>query len=623
MLIGHGRYHELVPTDPLENLRFRLALLDECQRSARARYLIWHACANDILFFINTFGWQTNPELFGEEDGPFICFPFQAKAILTTIEKLLYERLLVLWEKSRKQGGTVLALFLLTWITLFHRRKRALAMSHNEKAVEKGNDEDTLFGKIDFVLTKLPSWMQDGLPRVKGVYKLQKTRSQIVGTSTTVRSGVGGRTTLTLGDEISKWMKAEEILRQLRDTGPILAIGTHYGVGGTFFDLCNDPLVFKIVFHWSLNPMYNKGLYRSNPELKPHERVIDKQNPPPPDYPFVTDGSPHGGPYPGVRSIYYDQLCRDRSARDMAIHWDIDPAGASRQFFNTNMIREHLRRYARTPDWQGNIDKDPAGRFIRLIEYENGPLKLWFRPLDTEKRIIAPSIFRIGCDTCAGTGATPACASIVDAMTGRKVGEYMYSLAPDAEPPSFARTAIALCHAFPDATGTPAKLIWDATGPTGAKFGEAIVQCGFRHFWYWKDENPINPKVSDKPGWFANPNSTMSLFRDYNEALEKKQFLNPSETALKDTLAFEYTDGGNGIAHGASIRTDDPSAGRTNHSDMAYADALAWKLCIEVGGRKSPQERLELNSEVSYQPYSLGWLMRRDDSRMAVDRFRR
>lgn len=624
-MIGHGRHHLTVPRDTRENLRFREKLLAECAKSERARRLVTTACRDDIIFWIDCFAWQTNPDQFGEEDGPFVCFPFQEEALLDTIRELFYNRQLVVWEKSRKQGGTVLALLLDVWLTTFHTRKRSLVMSHTEKAVEKGGDEDTLFGKVDFILKHLPQWMRDGLPRVRGVYRMKKTRSQIVGTSTTVRSGVGGRTSKVTGDEVSKWGPAAgDIISQLRDTAPVLAIGTHYGVGGTWFDLCKSPAVFKVVMHWSKNPMYNRGLYKSDPSLAPNDRLIDRDNPPPPDYPFVTDGSPHGGPYPGLRSPFYDYLCRTRPAREMAIHWDIDPAGAARQFFNVNMLRDYIRRYARPPEWEGDIEYEPNGRFKKLREREGGPLRLWVKPRDLDSPLV-PSLYKVGGDIGAGTGATPSCLAGGDAMTGRKVLEYQLAQPPVAEPANFAKVAVAVCWLLKDPAGQPAQIVWDRTGPTGGKFGQAIAETGFRNFWYWRDEFTLNPKIGDTPGWFANPNSIRALLGDYNDALEKGLVENPSENSLKECLAFEYSVGGQGIVHGESVRTDDPAAGRLNHSDMAYADALMTKLMLDSGLKHKPEDRLGSvpAAEYGWNPDgpTVGWLMAQ--GRGGKDPFRR
>lgn len=583
-MLSPGQFWKLVPTDVAENLRFRKSLNAECLRSARARELVRHACKTDAVFFVNAFCWQTNPNMLGAEDGPFICFDFQREALLDTIRWNVEERQLVLWEKSRMQGGTYLALFKDVWLTLFHRRKRSLLMSHTEKAVETSDDEDTLLGKVDFVIEHLPSWMQDGLPRKKGVVRMRRTKSQIVGTSTTNRTGVGGRATTVTGDEVSKWQNAETVLGTLKYTGPVLAIGTHYGVGGKFYEMTRDPLVRKIVLHWSMNPMYNRGLYRSAPHLKPHERVVDPENNPlPPDYPVVTDGSPHGGPFPGLRSVYYDKLAREVSSRELAMHWDIDPAGAGRQVFSPHLIRDLAGKCVK-PDFEGDVVTDPSGRFSGLREAKGGPLRIWGKFLPHHQqtgRWMPASVYKVGGDIGAGTGATPSCLSGGDALTGKKVMEYAWGHPPQARPANFARIASALCHMLSDSEGNPAQLVWDRGGPTGETFGHAIMELGFRHFWYWRDLFALNPKISDVPGWFGNDgNARKKLFEDYEEGLRTGRYFNPSENALKETLAFEYDRTGK-VEHGEAIRSEDPTAGRLNHSDMAYADGLSWMLMHE------------------------------------------
>ncbi len=627
-MLSPGQFWKLVPTDIVENLRFRKSLLAECMRSARTRELVWYACSQDIIFWINVFGWQTNPNMLDEEDGPFICHDFQREALLDTIRWNIEERQLVVWEKSRMQGGTYMLLFKDTWLTTFKKRKRSLVMSHSEKAVELADDEDTLFGKIDFIISHLPSWMQDGLPRKKGVYRMSHTRSQIVGTTTTSRTGIGNRAHTVSGDEVSKWQDAEKTLSGLRDTGPVVAVGTHYGVGGKFYELCNDPMVRKIVLHWSKNPMYNRGLYRSAPHLKPHERVVDpKSNPLPPDYPMVTDGSPHGGFAPGLRSIYYDKLCRERSARDMAMHWDIDPAGASRQVFSPHLIRDLVAKYSKDPVWEGDIVCDPVGRFQGLREVRGGPLKLWipFLPHHVHTgKWVQPSLYKVGGDIGAGSGATPSCLSGGDSMTGKKVLEYQFAHPPQARPANFARIASAICWLLSDVEGNPAQLVWDRTGPTGDTFGKALQEIGFRQFWYWRDEFVLNPKISDTPGWFASNESKKLLFEEYEEALREGKLTNPSGSSLKETMKFEYTKTGT-IEHGEAVRSDDPTAGRMNHSDVVYADALMWKLMKVVSNELEEEDKIteEDQALMASGGLSFGWIEEMAGGGVTSDPFRR
>lgn len=625
-MLENATLWKLVPADLVENLRFRKALLLECEKSKRARELVWHACRLDPIFFINSFGWQTNPNNVDEEDGPFICHDFQREALLESIRLNIIERQLVVWEKSRMQGGTYLALFKDVWLTTFHKRKRSLIMSHSEKAVEASDDEDTLFGKIDFIISKLPSWMQDGMPRKKGVYRMGKVKSQIVGTTTTARTGVGSRATTVTGDEVSKWQDPEKTLGGLRDTGPVLVIGTHYGVGGKFYDLCNDSMVHKFVLHWSLNPMYNRGLYRSDANLKPHQRVVDPvNNPLPPDYPMVTDGKPHGGPYPGLRSIYYDKLCRERPEREIAMHWDIDPAGASKQVFTAHLIRELILKYGDDPIFEGDVVHDPVGRFRGLRPSRGGPLKLWLPFLPHHEhtgRWVTPSTYKIGGDIGAGSGATPSCLSGGDALLGKKVMEYKFADPPQARPANFARIASALCYLLADSEGNPAQIAWDRGGPTGETFGNALIEIGFRHFWYWRDEFALNPKITDIPGWFPTTKGKKLLFEQYEEGLRTGKLVNPSKSSLLETAKFEYTKTGT-IEHGEAVRSEDPTAGRMNHSDIVYADALMWKLMLPFSEELDKIDEEEREKANRGEGLPIDWIAEQYGNAAVLDPFRR
>lgn len=628
-MLGHGRHNEKVPRTTLANLRFRASIWDECMSSGLTRRLVTKACEEDVLFWINVFGWQTNPENLGEEDGPFITFPFQEEAILNTIRWQIVERRRVIWEKSRKQGGTFLALFKSIWLALFHDRKRSLWMSHTKEAVEKSGDEDTLFGKIEFILSRLPSWMTGNYPekgkvieKRGGVYSFAAHRSQIVGTSTTVRSGVGGRVTEINLDEFSKYTSAEAILGQTRDTGPPLLIGTHYGVGGLFYDLCKTPDSLKCVMHWSKNPMYNRGLYNSDPKLKPHERAVLPESPPPEGYPYITDGSPHGGPFPGLRSPYYDELSRDRSRREIAMHWDIDPASASHQFFDAQLIRDLVLRFSRDPEWVGDVDFAPDGKLHGLRPNPTGSLKLWFKPLpgsDQTQRYLVPSVYKVGIDVGAGTGATPTCMSIGDALANRKVAEWKCAtLSPERVVP----VAIAICHLFTSPNGDPAQQIFDATGQSGSGYQKALKESGFRNCWMYKgNELGLNPVSSDKLGWYSTGQNKYLLLARYESALRKGLLVNPSEEALKECLAFEKT--GSTIEHGHSLRSENPDEGRDNHSDMAIADALMWKLLEEAGAAREPQDRQKDIRTGDYAYGTLGELLQWANEQDRKNPFRR
>lgn len=591
-MFGQGDWHDRVPRTLEENLEWRLDVLDTCKSNRRAQLQIIQACEEDILFYINTFGWQINPRKTGNEIGPFITWPFQEEYLRVVINKNLVDGEDILTEKSREMGATWLNLFLDDWCAQFHKWKKFLMMSHMKEAVDKTDDPDSLFWKIEFMHQMTPDWLVRGVKKKAMSFAYPATRSHITGAATTERAGVGGRATQVLLDEFSKHRDDFKILGQTADTGPRHFIGTHYGLDTAFYQLTQRPDLAKVVLHWTQHPEKRKGLYRFNQETGKVE-ILDKTYEFPFDYQFDMTGLPSGGPCPGLRSPWYDKECRRRnSARDVAMHLDIDPKGAGRQFFDP-LIIEGLKRQARVPYWQGMLcyDADTAkpGEFV---ETQEGFIKLWLNL--TPQRGIPPSQYTVGADISAGTGASPSCLSVMDGRTGAKVMEYKDA---HMDPKTFAVFAVAICRAFADEDGNPASLIWEMQGP-GATFGQRVIELGFRSVYFRHNEHSLEQQASSNPGWVPTNDNKRLVLEDYRAAIYSRQYDNPSIDALDECLSFVYVKGA--VVHSKAEAEEDPSGATVNHGDMTVADMLSWKM-----GRHLKRKGIVKKEEVKVG--SLAW----------------
>jgi hypothetical protein len=588
-VLSPGTYHLSVPKDRTANLKFRRNISRLARRGPREQGALRRACARDILFYINVFVWQHNPRKKGNEVGPFITWDFQDDAVRVILEQVGKDEDLFI-EKSREMGASWLCLIIMDWLCRFHHWKKFLCISHSEMAVDRAEDPDSLFWKVDFMHRHLPDWLRGDVGRRKLGFAYP-TRSALNGAASTGRSGVGGRATAIFLDEFSKQQDDFEILGQTADTtGCRVFNGTHYGVGGAFFELSERAKrgeIRRLVMHWTQHPEKRKGVYRWNPDLGRVE-VLDRQYEFPADYKFVTDGTPKGGPFPGLRSPWYDKECRRRAnSREVAMHLDIDPQGSMSQFFEPLIIAALIEEYCVPPRWQGDVrvDRD-TGKPLGLASSPGGSLKLWLCPRSEDEVPAAPYV--IGCDIAAGTGATPSCLSILNARTGEKVGEYTNR---HIDPKDFGLVAVALCWLFQDEEGNPARLIWEMQGP-GLSFASKVLEVGFRNIYYRTAEMPhsMEQKVSERPGWVPTPETKRILLEDYRSALALREFVNRSEEALKETLAFKFTPRGD-VEHGKIEGGNDPTAARANHGDHVIADALAWK---EARGKQVQQKEEEL-----------------------------
>lgn len=589
-----------MPKPLLENLKFRRFILTRAAKSKRLQTALLDVCRNDFFLWVNCFVLQFNPNTIGTaspEIGPFVTWEFQEDAAREILAAIETRKDLVI-EKSREMGASWLCLLILTWFYLFHPWKKFLVISRSEEAVDKPDDPDSLFWKIDFVLEHLPAWMTAGSKRRKKGYKHLHNKSTIIGQASTGKAGVGGRATAMFIDEFSQIREDYEVLQRTSDTTSCRIFnGTHVGLETAFYNLTNPSqtsllAVKKLVMHWTQHPDKRRGLYRYDAENNKVE-ILDKSYAWPPNYDFQKDGRPTGGPHPGVRSPWYDdQVGRKGSARAVAMDLDIDPRGSVSQFFDPFLIRNLIGTYAAAPDWEGDLlFEEDSGQPIRLQHRLGGPLRLWC-PLHGDKP--APGIYAFGCDVSTGEGASPSCASGGKWPEGEKVVEYASAF---IEPGMFGAMMVALCRLFAQADGTAARLAWEIAGP-GLTFGKKVVQLGFGNI-YYREVNPVaaGGKQSETPGWLSTPSSKPVLLRDYLEGLRTRQFLNRSERALDETLAFKYTKTG-GIEHGGESSVDDPTGARVNHGDLVIADSLCWRLLRAMGkvGKKKEETEVKYGS---------------------------
>ncbi len=598
-MLSPGQYYLKVPKSRRENLRYRRFIKTHCDANARVRKEVWDRCKNDILYWVNTFVFQYNPNAEeGREAGPFITWDFQdlmlryggegSYGLLGCIE----DRKDLLVEKSREMGASWLFLIVADWMARFHRNKQFLMVSRSAEAVDS-ESPNSLFWKIDYLQKYIPDWLNGGMTRRKMFFGYEDSGSTITGEASTGRAGVGGRATAAFIDEFSQIKEDFELLQRTSDTTRCRIFNsTHLGLDTAFYKLSVSPAIRKLKVHWTQHPYKRLGLYKWNTDTKKVE-VLDKTFTFPADYPFMEIAEPTGGPCPGLRSPWYDEQCtRKDSARAVAMDLDINPKGSVAQFFDPLMIHTLKTTFCVPPWWVGDIHYErDTGKPLDLISSPGGPLKLWVNPTDGGKP--PSSVYCIGGDISTGCGTTNSVLSIVDAETGEKVGEYA---TPHLDAKVLGEIGTALAWLFRDNDGVGALMAWEIPGP-GQAFGQRVIELGYRNVYYRTSENSLKRDVSDMPGWTSTPINKRQLLMDYNSALKDRVFLNRSEAALEECLDFKYTSNGM-IEHGREGSGEDPTGARQNHGDRVIADALAYKMMKQLGLRRkdSVQEERKIGT---------------------------
>jgi hypothetical protein len=562
------------------NLRFRERVYKAAEGNELVQALLWEMCRKDIVFYAASMVWQVNPNAIkGEKDvGPFIPWPYQIKAIRTILSGV-ENRKDKKWPKSRETGASWVNLIIDDWLCRFYDHKEVITMSRDEASVDKPQDRSSLFGKLDFLQEFLPDWL-DGqasgmVERRHLSFHYLRTSSSNHGTTSTTKAGVGSRATKMTIDEFGEFEgdKGQGVFDATRDTSHCrIFVGTHKSTDAFFNTLCYDPKhadIERIDAHWSQHPHKNRGLYRYN-EGKNEIEYLDPNFHSgkyhyPPDFVPLKTSEPLGGPFPGLRSPWYDAECKGRTERGVRMNLDIDPQGASSLAYSPFFIRTLQSKYASDPLWTGSLLYTKKGQPVELIEKADGPIRMWVHP----KGKCEVPLMKCGggVDHSLGMGHSPTCVSFANMQTGQKVMEFVSN---KIKPIPSAALIHALCVLFHNV-----KLAWEIPGP-GLTFGEAFLELGYRNVW-------VRPSSVDslyqsgsgqmKVGWVANKANKRDLHEQYCSALESRRFLNPSRWALEECLNFVYADGTVEYKNRGVV---DQSDDNVFHGDIVVADALAY-----------------------------------------------
>ena len=154
-------------------------------------------CARDPLFWVNSFVWTYDPRL-KQSVVPFVTYAsYQDETILAIVDSIESGGD-VLIEKSRDMGASWLCLLVFTWYWHFHPEKSFLVASRKEDLVDKTDDPDSLFWKIDFILKWEPSWLAPIHERTSLHFLNVENDSTIDGASTTSDTARGDTIVVTL-----------------------------------------------------------------------------------------------------------------------------------------------------------------------------------------------------------------------------------------------------------------------------------------------------------------------------------------------------------------------------------------------------------------------------------------
>lgn len=587
-----------VPKGFAENLEYRLKIRTVAAKDVGFQRAMIEACRQDFLFFVNVFGWLYEPRP-RKANGrklpnviPFITWPHQDAAFLQIREALGYEDIGA--EKARGEGMSWALTYFAIQDWAFEPMSAIGLVSRSEAAVDTPDDMDSLFAKIDWIITKLPVWMVGtkdvDYRRSINDHTLKNIRngSMISGFAATGEFATGGRKKWIGWDELAKFPRgpdAEAMTSSQQVTDSRLIISTPKGTEGEYHRVMHEASsMVKVVLDWKDNPTRNRGLYTlkngipvavdpiNNPLLSSYEVngvVFDYATPNKALNDLLSRLRHKGFKLDDkIRSPWYDHECDRAGATPQSIAQELDrDYGGSMFRIYGNEFFAKAESTKREPRLRGLLNFNLETLEPEFDIVDNGPFLMWTALDHRGNPPMHP--YAAGVDLSAGLGGSHSSNSvieIIDMLTMEQVLEY----ATNTESPTdFADICIALCKLFNNAY-----LAWEANHSNGGAFTKRVKDRQYGNVYYRKQLHKRGNIRTTEMGWWSDDRTIGAMHGDLNLAVRKEELTLRGRALIEE--CGQYVNDGGKIVHVSSKgrKTDGVEKGKA-HGDRVVAMCVA------------------------------------------------
>ena len=573
-----------VPKNPDANLQWRAEMLAAAENDRDLQTDLYTASSQSILFFANAFRFTFR--VFESMEGkvkqavhkhlPYVTWAIQDKHILR-LESAIEDGESLMTDKSRDMGATWDHLIVYVHRLLFRKDESHLLMSRKEDAVDILDgmprsypfgtlaDPGTLFGKIDYVLSRLPEWMLPAMNRKKMHLVNTDNGTRLDGESSNATAGSSDRRTSILLDEMAKMDEGEAIKRSTADvTACRLVCSTPNGAGTAYSKWRLSGTIPVFILPWWEHPEKGAGRHTTQDNLGRWK----------------------------IRSPWYVAEEAKRSPKEMATEIDMDHVGSGDIFFEANIIEEHKKLFARKSPkkmaivFRKNLSDEQIANSINRRDMRdvshapiNGPWRVWC-PL-IKNRPDQSKSYTIGVDISKGQGASNSTMSIMCNETREKIAEYA-----DANTPPYELAKLACAAALWCGGRSRPLMIWENNGDPGFDFGRQMVHVyQYPNVYFDRVVGTISEKRGKRYGWRSTPEKKATGLGILRRAYARGAFINHSEEALNETLTYVHYDGG-GIGPAALV--EESESARKTHGDRVIADMLCVVSISEMPKNRRP-----------------------------------
>lgn len=312
----------------LEKLKNKITTLQKLEKDQYLRDVeILNTYSVDVIRFFEDFLILKMTEN-GGTPKPFFLFPYQKKILLRLLEaEQSGQEVDLLVDKPRGMGLTWLIAGYFLWRFMFTPNYSALILSRKEDLVDDGQDlpDNTIFGKIRFMMKRLPKWMipdEFRFKQAKGTttdmtLKLinPATGSSITGSSTNSNAGRSGRFNSIMIDEcffIERFTQVYNSLNSVARLKIFVSTTVESKTAKDFKDMC-EAKGHYVSLTWRDHPFKDEIWYNdlvdkankmNNPELMREAEVNYSVNPQSQYYPQIAQSKCEPVQYDRSRPLY-------------------------------------------------------------------------------------------------------------------------------------------------------------------------------------------------------------------------------------------------------------------------------------------------------------------------------
>lgn len=568
-----------------EIIQLRQKFLDATAKDEQARADFRAAFSDDIALWLRLTGWTFAPKEVDPQTGrevpsrlphrPFVLWPCQERAVSEMASAVVDGRDVVV-RKSRDMGASWLVCALAAWGWLF-KDWQSMLVSRVEDGVDKSGDSDSLFWKVDYLLSAQPPWLLPSLEpdlfergsktRQHMMLKNPVSGATIVGQASTAHVARGGRRTFIMFDEFAAMDEAVAAWRSAADaTACRIAVSTPLGMGTHYSNLIRSARVGG-------DPRLVELLYTDHPLKGAGSEVRT-------DHDGRVTGTA-GGEY--VWTPWLQDQLRRRDPIDMAQNVFANEVGSGANFFSPAVVTAHMNEFAES----GERCELLRGRFVAD---PNGRWRVWRHPERHREYVMFA-------DPSYGTGSANSAVCVMDADERTVVAEFVD---PHIPPHDLSEEMVqAAVTAF---AGRRLPLVgWEVNG-AGAAMHHDFERLRYTAVYRQRIQGTTTERLTVRIGWNSSRRAKRTLLGDLSRALGHGEVRIPSEEALREMLDYVILEDG---SIEAGSRRDLTSGARESHGDRVIALAGALMLCGEG--------QSESRSDDGLPPESLGVLLKHEE----------